>query len=120
MEFNDKKIVITGASSGIGLELLKELAAVPGTQIAGVARHTDAIAELGLPGVTALSYDMSGPGHIDAMLGEALRLLGRIDVFFANAGFAYYGEANTADWTRTQDIFAVNTYAPIYTLQRCV
>jgi short-subunit dehydrogenase len=118
MEFNDKKIVITGASSGIGLELLKELAAVPGTQIAGVARHTDAIAELGLPGVTALSYDMSGPGHIDAMLGEALRLLGRIDVFFANAGFAYYGEANTADWTRTQDIFAVNTYAPIYTLQK--
>lgn len=118
MEFKDKKIVITGASSGIGLELLKELAAVPGTQIIGVARHTDPIAKLGLSDVTALSYDMSDPGHIDAMLAEAIRLLGRIDVFFANAGFAYYGEANAADWTRAQDIFAVNTYAPIYTLQK--
>lgn len=118
MEFNDKKIVITGASSGIGLEILKELAAVPGTQIIGVARHTDAITKLRLSGVTALSYDMSGPGQIDAMLAEAIRLLGRVDVFFANAGFAYYGEANAADWTRAQDIFAVNTYAPIYTLQK--
>ncbi|WP_066687721.1 SDR family NAD(P)-dependent oxidoreductase [Christensenella intestinihominis] len=120
MEFNDKKIVITGASSGIGFELLKRLAAVPGTQVAGVARHTDAISGLGLANVTALAYDMSGPGQIDEMLAEAMRLLGRIDVFFANAGFAYYGEAAQEDWTKAQDIFAVNTFAPIYTLQKLV
>ena len=104
MEFNDKKIVITGASSGIGLELLKELAAVPGTQIAGVARHTDAIAELGLPGVTALSYDMSSPWTYRRNARRSPPAIGTDRHFLPTRALLITGKPIAADWTRTQDI----------------
>ncbi len=118
MTFEHKKIVITGASSGIGLTLLKHLAQISGTRIIGVARHTDAIDALGLENVTALSYDMSKPEDIDAMLRACMDLFGEIDVFFANAGFAYYGTVGGADWAKLQSIFATNAFAPVYTLQK--
>jgi len=52
------------------------------------------------------------------MLDEATRLLGGIDVFVANAGFAYYGTIGPPDWNKNEQIFKTNVISPIYTLQK--
>ncbi|MEM8894925.1 MAG: SDR family NAD(P)-dependent oxidoreductase, partial [Bacteroidota bacterium] len=48
----------------------------------------------------------------------ALTQFGTIDIFIANAGFAYYEKTEEANWSRTEKIYQVNTIAPIYTAHK--
>ncbi|MGI5849249.1 MAG: SDR family NAD(P)-dependent oxidoreductase [Christensenellales bacterium] len=116
MKLRGKRVVITGASSGIGRELLKRLCRA-GATVMGVARDTQPITNE-FPDVYAIDCDVSNPEAVDVMLKEVERVFGEIDVFVANAGFAYYGPIGNADWERTAQIFKVNVISPIYTLQK--
>lgn len=118
MEYAGKNIVITGASSGIGLLLLKELAKMPGTKIIGSARKTESINGLGLNNVEGIECDVSKPEQIDTLLETSFSKLGGIDFFFANAGFGYYGDIGEPNYGKIENIFRTNTLAPIYTLQK--
>lgn len=118
MDLKGKRVVITGASSGIGWELLKRLNKA-GAHIVGVARNPQRIIdEMGDLGVRAISCDVSESSNVDEMLKEAQDLLGGIDIFVANAGFAYYGKIGKADWEKNEKIFKTNVLSPIYTLQK--
>ena len=118
MDLRGKRVVITGASSGIGWELLKRLNKA-GANIVGVARNPQRIIdEMGQFGVKAISCDISEPANVDQMLKKAEEMLGGIDIFVANAGFAYYGKIGKADWDKNEKIFKTNVLSPIYTLQK--
>ena len=118
MKLEGKRIVVTGASSGIGLALAGRLARA-GAKVVGVSRSPEDIRlALGEAGVMAVGCDVSRPEQIDAMILEAEKLLGGIDIFVSNAGFAYYGTLGPPDWKKNEDIFAVNVLAPIYILQK--
>ena len=118
MKLKGKRVVITGASSGLGKALLKQMLHA-GARIIGVARHIEPIIEeFGARGVQALACDVSQPAEVDTMLTKATDLLGGIDVFVANAGFAYFGTIGKADWEKTERIFRTNVISPIYTLQK--
>ncbi|MEG2520646.1 MAG: SDR family NAD(P)-dependent oxidoreductase [Christensenellaceae bacterium] len=117
-ELQNKNIVITGASSGIGYGLLQELSKINGTKIVAAARNCDSIKKENLSNVTCVEYDLSSQTNIDNMLHDAIEILGSIDIFFANAGFAYYEKMQTADWAHIQNIFDLNVFSPIYTLQK--
>lgn len=118
MKLNGKRVVITGASSGIGWELLKRLSAA-GAQVIGVSRNIQPIIdEFGAHGVKAIACDVSDPAQVDEMLAAAKRMMGGIDIFIANAGFAYYGTIGNADWAKNEQIYKTNVLSPIYTLQR--
>ena len=115
----NKTIVLTGASSGIGLEVLKLLARGQGNRILAVARHVDKLGGFA-PNVTPFACDISTQEGVDRVFQKAEELFGKIDLFYANAGFPYYEEFNYADWDRVDAMFRTNTISPIYTYAKYI
>ena len=112
-----KKIVLTGANSGIGLEVLKLL--VQGdNKILAVDLRTDKIATFDPKKVVPMVCDVSSKEGVDAIFDEAEKSLGGIDIFYANAGFPYYETFDYVDWGRTAHIFETNVFSPIYSYQK--
>jgi short-subunit dehydrogenase len=115
MELSNKKIVVTGASSGIGYELSLQLAR-KGADILATARNiNDGI--FNCSKIKTVQYDLRCAQNVDALIDSALESMGTIDIFVANAGFGYYGKT-TPDWGHIEDIFKLNVFSPIYTLTK--
>jgi NAD(P)-dependent dehydrogenase (short-subunit alcohol dehydrogenase family) len=75
--------VVTGASKGIGLAVVRALAAESAVVVAG-ARTVDSLA--GLEGVTALAVDLAEPGGPERLVRHAAAQHGRVDVLVNNVG----------------------------------
>lgn len=117
MELKDKRIVITGASSGIGLALSKRLIK-SGARLVCVSRNVKAMKKQFGNRAIIISCDITDPVQLDAMFKRVENLLGGIDIFIANAGFAYYGTNGEPDWEKDKKIYLTNVVSPIYSLQR--
>lgn len=116
---NGKTIVLTGANSGIGLEVLKLL--VKGdNKILAVDLFTDKIEGFDKNKVIPMQCDVSTKENVDLIFDTAVKELGSIDIFYANAGFPYYETMDYVDWERIENIFKVNVYSPIYSIQKYV
>jgi nucleoside-diphosphate-sugar epimerase len=101
-----KKIVITGASSGIGRATALDLAR-EGHEMFLVARRVgrlETVAEecrsRGARNVFINRYDLSQKGAGHALVLEALERLGGLDVLICNAGYGYFG--SICDFTSEQ------------------
>ncbi len=82
-----KTVLITGASSGIGLESAKRLQAA-GFKVVGTSRK--ARQDLSFP---VLELDVDSDDSARACVQKALDLTGRIDVLINNAGYDLYAAA---------------------------
>ena len=78
-----KVAVVTGASKGIGLAVVRTLAAEGAPVVAG-ARSAGALA--GLDGVTAVEVDLAAPGGPEQLVARAIEAHGRVDVLVNNVG----------------------------------
>ena len=114
---NNKTIVLTGASSGIGFEVLRLLVKGSGNKILAVSRHAEQLLSSFAKNVIPFNMDISTKEGVDAVFEKANEVFeGRkIDIFYANAGFPYYEEFNYEDWDRVKVMFDTNTLSPIYT-----
>ena len=112
-----KTIVLTGANSGIGLEVLK-LLLEGDNRILCVDKNTDVLEKYAGEKMTVMQCDVSSKEAVDAIFDRALEVLGSIDIFYANAGYPYYEEFNYVDWDRVQRMFETNVFSPIYTYQK--
>ena len=116
MNLRGKYIILTGASSGIGREMLDILASYNGVKILAVARHIDNIS--GAEGVVyPFSADVSSSEGIDKVFSYAQQIFGHIDVFIANAGFAYLERLEVPDWQHVRKIYDLNVFSPVYSLE---
>ena len=118
MKLENKRIVITGATSGIGLHLTKTLAEIKGTQIIAVGRKIENIPNA--PNIIPFRADVSKPEEVDKLFQFAVEKMDGIDVFFANAGFAYYEKLGASSWEHVESIFSTNVVSPIYSLTKMI
>lgn len=109
----NKKIVITGASSGIGKAILTLLAKGEGNTIIAAARNVSKL-EGFAPNVIPFSCDLSGKEGVDSLFQKIEKEFGYAEMFFCNAGAPYYEKYDYEDWDRIKSIFELNTIAHIY------
>lgn len=117
MEINNKNIVLTGASSGIGLEILKQLLQYENIKIVAVARHTETI-PVAKGVVFPFSADISNQEGVDSLFTYCRSVFATIDIFIANAGFAYFENLNFPDWGHIENIYSLNVFSVIYSLEK--
>ena len=104
-----KRIIITGASSGIGKATAEKLAA-KGHQLVVSARRTEALEELceRYPeNVQFISCDVSDDAQVSAMVERCVQSFGGVDVLINNAGMGVFDpliEAKLSDWHTMIDI----------------
>jgi NADP-dependent 3-hydroxy acid dehydrogenase YdfG len=112
MSNNNKVVLITGASSGIGEATARTLAA-NGHQVVLGARRTDRlekiVAEIREAGGTAefRKLDVADRADVQAFVDFARQKFGRVDVMFNNAGVMPVSPMNalkTDEWDRIIDI----------------
>lgn len=106
MPSQDKIILITGASSGIGRRTAGYLAA-RGFTVYGTSRQPQANS---LDGFHLLPLDVTDDGSVQACVGSVLEREGRIDVLIANAGIDYFGALEETPIADAERVFEVNFF----------
>ncbi|MDQ3624259.1 MAG: SDR family oxidoreductase [Verrucomicrobiota bacterium] len=108
--------LITGASSGIGRELARQLAPEAATLLL-VARRQDRLEalknELAHPGLTVLSYavDLADDAQTDAFLTALGQSGRRVDFLINNAGLGDHGLFEESEWNRVKAMLDLNIKA---------
>jgi NAD(P)-dependent dehydrogenase (short-subunit alcohol dehydrogenase family) len=120
MKLSNKIVLVTGGTSGVGLEAAK-LFREEGATVIIVGQnpdHLQSAASLLGGSVTALRGDVSRPADIEIVIHQVREKFGRIDVVFANAGVGLAAplEAVTEDQIDKQ--FDVNFKGVFFTVQK--
>lgn len=101
-----KLVVITGASSGIGMELAKRFAA-RGYPLLLLARRLAPMTALGLPNALCRSVDVTDAAAVDEAIREAECFYGNTDLLINCAGIMLLGRADRQgfeEWSRMIDV----------------
>ncbi|WP_426614995.1 SDR family NAD(P)-dependent oxidoreductase [Bradyrhizobium sp. McL0616] len=120
--FNNKVVVVTGGTSGIGLATAKAFAA-EGASVFITGRRQDALdaAVKSIGGrVTGVRGDMANLADIDRLYDAVQQKHQQIDVIFANAGggeFAPLGAITEEHYQRT---FDTNVKGVLFTVQKAL
>lgn len=111
MRLRDKAAIVTGGGRGIGFAIarrfLEEGARVLLCDVVPGRAATAAESLRPLGEVHGVDADVTRADQVDALVGHALRLWGRIDVLASNAGIARFSpflETSEADWDRTLEV----------------
>lgn len=109
----ERLILITGASSGIGLDAARTLAA-RGWRVLGTCRRPEDAERLGREGIEPLMLELASDASVAEAAAEALeRGGGRVDALFNNAAFATPGAVEDLPRAAFREIFEANLFGQI-------
>lgn len=108
----DKKVLITGASGGIGhslaLRLLKD-----GYKVYCSARRVDKMLDLEKAGAVVIAADLSNEDSARALADKIISLSGGVDILVNNAGYGLYGPVETVPLLDGREQMEVNFFSPV-------
>jgi len=122
MDFKDKVVLITGASSGIGKETAIQFAKL-GANIILVARRKDKLEqvenELKKFHVSTLvcQCDVSKKDQVEQMSKAVLEKFDSVDILINNAGFAIYGSVSDLSIDEIESQMETNYFGMIYCIK---
>ncbi|TKG92823.1 SDR family oxidoreductase [Puteibacter caeruleilacunae] len=105
--YNKKLIVITGASSGFGLEMAKEFAK-DGYPLLLLARRVERMEELNLPNTICRKVDVTNKDEFEGAVREAEAKYGKTDLIVNNAGVMLLGDMASQDPQEWKTMIDVN------------
>ena len=106
---NEKVILITGASSGIGLDAAQTLAR-QGHRVWAAARRVELMEPLKNDGVHVLKMDVTDETSMQQGVETVIQAEGRIDVLVNNAGYGYFGAIENVPMTDARIQLEVNVF----------
>lgn len=118
-QLDRRRVLVTGASSGIGEAIARQLARFQ-TSLLVTARRADRLdslaldlQKLGAEEVVAIAGDVTMADHRDELVRTAAETFGGLDILINNAGIGGIGTFATADEDRLRQIMEVNFFAPV-------
>jgi short-subunit dehydrogenase len=115
-----KRALVTGASSGIGAAIARELATL-GVDLVLTARRRDALEAVAATckgvKVEIVTADLGKPDAARALWDAAI-VNGPIDILINNAGFGYFRRFDEVDWARDAELIQLNMTS-LVALARC-
>lgn len=112
-----KNIVITGAASGIGRELVRQLHGQNRVIAVDIDEGGLIALKNEMPGIEVFRVDLLLPGTVEQVFEHVYARWEAIDFYFANAGFARYGSWADLDQETFESLFRINTWVPLQTAQ---
>ena len=121
MEVKDSIVIVTGASSGIGLATARLLTS-KGAKVALVARSKDKLEHLSkeLPGSVAIPADMTKEEDIRGMVEETVNHYGRLDILINNAGRGYDAPLEQIDSAKYRELLQLDVIGPLVAMQAAI
>ena len=118
---DDRVVIVTGASSGLGARFARVVDAV-GARVVASARRADRLEALTreLPNAIAIPADMAVAADRERLVHETLDRAGRIDVLVNNAGIAYTNGIEQETLDEFEQVMAVNATAVWHLTKLCV
>ncbi|TYC47849.1 SDR family NAD(P)-dependent oxidoreductase [Weissella muntiaci] len=112
----NKTWFITGASRGLGKELVQQLLSQNNVNIVATAREMADLSYLSQEEsarILTLSLDVTNTREIKTAVDAAVKTFGSVDVLVNNASLAYFGSFEESDLNEARAIFEVNLWAGI-------
>lgn len=112
-----KVVIITGASSGMG-EASAKLFLKRGWIVYAGARRVERMAELKEQGAHVVALDVTKPESNQNLVAQVVDEQGRIDVLINNAGYGEFGPAETIPMDHVRAQFEVNFFGAVDLIQQ--
>lgn len=118
MDWSGKRVLVTGASSGIGAAVARELAAA-GATVALCARRADLLAQVlddcrrSQPACSSFVQDLSRIEELDAFAADVEATLGGVDVLVNNAGLSKAGTGLEMAWEDVEYLTRLDYHSPV-------
>lgn len=106
---NEKVILITGASSGIGFDAAQTLAQ-QGHRVFAAARRTELMEPLKSYGVHVIKMDVTDEKSMKDGVETLIQAMGHIDVLINNAGYGYFGAIENVPMEEARRQLEVNVF----------
>ena len=112
--FKNKKILITGASGGIGSELVKKFTSLGGN-VLGVGTKTEKLDKLkkNFPEIKVKKFDISEHSRIEEFIDDVTLELGGLDILINNAGINKDNlslRMKDEEWKKVIDVNLTSTF----------
>ena len=120
--FHNKRVWVTGASSGIGRDVAIKLSKL-GAELILTARSRDKLEEVkkecGNAKTHIFEHDLSNLDSIDDLVSKVANQVGKIDILFNNAGISAYSSANETNFAVYEQVMKLN-FLSVVKLTKCM